>query len=305
MNTSQKDQETKKTMVGLNVALAVALTAALSVIALYFFNFPDGLSKENDKWGTFGDFFGGTVNPILGFISFIALITTIRLQLQELSQTRAELKRSADAQQSTEKHLEKQSATMEKQQLENSFHSLLIHHNSLIRELSQPLKSIPMKIRNHPGYYERSNGEINPSSIEFIRDFCLEHRNIEGAAHEVLYLEPILNNYIDVLLVLLDFIEEKGTLKENETTELTNSEESISKSLGTVLSAFITNDMRLILATYSSIEAEEKNKKLHYHLEKFKMLTGLKKTYCPYSDELVKRYPKNFLTDAVTDNQRP
>jgi len=35
------------------------------------------------NWGVFGDYFGGVVNPLLGFISFIALIYTIYVQIMQ------------------------------------------------------------------------------------------------------------------------------------------------------------------------------------------------------------------------------
>jgi len=54
-----------------------------------------GLMPEN--LSEFGDFFGGTLGPIFSLISFMALLYTIILQQKELSLTRAEMKRSADA----------------------------------------------------------------------------------------------------------------------------------------------------------------------------------------------------------------
>lgn len=46
----------------------------------YLYKIP--LSKENDDWGTFGDFFGGVMNPILGFINLFLLSTTLSLQIK-------------------------------------------------------------------------------------------------------------------------------------------------------------------------------------------------------------------------------
>lgn len=46
----------------------------------YLYKIP--LSKENGDWGTFGDFFGGVMNPILGFINLFLLSTTLSLQIK-------------------------------------------------------------------------------------------------------------------------------------------------------------------------------------------------------------------------------
>ena len=44
----------------------------------YLYKIP--LSKENSDWGTFGDFFGGVMNPILGFINLLLLTKTLASQ---------------------------------------------------------------------------------------------------------------------------------------------------------------------------------------------------------------------------------
>lgn len=53
---------------------------------------------DSDKWGAFGDFFGGILNPIVAFAAFYWLTQSVKLQKQELFETRLELKKSADAQ---------------------------------------------------------------------------------------------------------------------------------------------------------------------------------------------------------------
>jgi hypothetical protein len=60
------------------------------------------------SYGTFGDFFGGILNPILTFLTFLGLLITIVLQKKELALTRQELHTSALA-------LSQQVETQEKQ----------------------------------------------------------------------------------------------------------------------------------------------------------------------------------------------
>jgi hypothetical protein len=89
--------DSKKLINWLSLILTAAVIAIGAVFWLYFTNFTGELSKKNDVWGTFGDFIGGTLNPILSFLALIALLLTIILQSRELEATRDELKRSASA----------------------------------------------------------------------------------------------------------------------------------------------------------------------------------------------------------------
>ena len=77
------------------------LIGAVSVIVVTFtsffaFRFP--ISSSPAEWGQMGDFFGGMLNPILAFASFIALLYTIRIQSEELKLTREEFAKSVEAQ---------------------------------------------------------------------------------------------------------------------------------------------------------------------------------------------------------------
>ena len=56
------------------------------------------LSKSNDKWGTFGDHFGGILNPVIAAFAFYLIAKTYELQKRELEATRSLLKVSTDAQ---------------------------------------------------------------------------------------------------------------------------------------------------------------------------------------------------------------
>ncbi|GJL56448.1 MAG: hypothetical protein NPIRA02_35800 [Nitrospirales bacterium] len=81
-------------------------TIGLCVVGvLYFLNFQGQLSSEHERWGTFGDFIGGTLNPILSFLALIALLLTIVLQNRELEATRQELSESRQTAQKQVAHL--------------------------------------------------------------------------------------------------------------------------------------------------------------------------------------------------------
>ena len=86
------------------------------------------LSKGSVSAGEFGDFFGGVLNPFLTFITFMGLLITIILQQSELSESRKELKRSADA-------LLKQNATIEQQKYESTFFNAMSLRADLVQSI--------------------------------------------------------------------------------------------------------------------------------------------------------------------------
>lgn len=53
-------------------------------------------ASEIGDWGTFGDFIGGTLNPIIGFISILLLFATWKLTRKTLDFTKQELRNSND-----------------------------------------------------------------------------------------------------------------------------------------------------------------------------------------------------------------
>lgn len=84
-------------MGSLAVVLAYfALTLSALVYIVWFYLLSDQtLSREAADWGSFGDFFGGTVGPFIGFASIILLVETLRLQRRGLEEQREHLEAAA------------------------------------------------------------------------------------------------------------------------------------------------------------------------------------------------------------------
>lgn len=78
----------------------IAVLLTLILLGIYFGNFKVFLGNnvfgDNNAFGTFGDFLGGALNPILGFLTVWLLITSIRFQMEELRYTRVEIQESTD-----------------------------------------------------------------------------------------------------------------------------------------------------------------------------------------------------------------
>lgn len=82
--------------------------------------------------GPIGDFFGGMLNPILSFCTFMALLMTIVLQQKELSLTRKELSETQKATRDSARALEEQSKSIKLQNFENTFFKMLDLHNKIV-----------------------------------------------------------------------------------------------------------------------------------------------------------------------------
>ena len=80
------------------ILLGLVISVAISSITIYVNHFDGGLSSEHQRWGTFGDYFGGILNPIVALSAFILLAISIRIQKEELSETRNVLEESNKAQ---------------------------------------------------------------------------------------------------------------------------------------------------------------------------------------------------------------
>ncbi|SEU10236.1 hypothetical protein [Pseudomonas graminis] len=62
-------------------AALIAVLAIVGVAGKYISVFSFQVLNDQEKWGQFGDYFGGVLNPILSFFAFVALLVTFRFQL--------------------------------------------------------------------------------------------------------------------------------------------------------------------------------------------------------------------------------
>ena len=109
--------------IGIWILLAIAVLSTGGILISGYRNV-----ETFKSLGSWGDFTGGLLNPILTFITFLAVLLTLWLQRQELILTRDEMIRSADA-------LERQDSSLKKQSFENTFFEMLRLHNSIIESI--------------------------------------------------------------------------------------------------------------------------------------------------------------------------
>ncbi len=105
--------------------LLMGIAAACVVLFSYYGKFGGMLSKHHDVWGQFGDFVGGSLNPLFAFLSFVALLMTLLIQNKELTISSDELKKSTEA-------LTQQSKALDLQNFERTFFELVRLHHELV-----------------------------------------------------------------------------------------------------------------------------------------------------------------------------
>ena len=72
------------------ITLILILFLIISVFSSYILNFNNGISNEQAIWGSFGDYIGGILNPLLTFITIIYLIKSHSLQQAETKEIQKE-----------------------------------------------------------------------------------------------------------------------------------------------------------------------------------------------------------------------
>ena len=81
-----------------------ALATLLSYVAWFWCVKRLPLADSGGTWGTFGDFIGGVLNPVVAYAAFYWLTQSVRLQKQELTETRLALRDAATSQAETAAH---------------------------------------------------------------------------------------------------------------------------------------------------------------------------------------------------------
>ncbi len=180
-----------------------AVAAFLIILGLYIAYFKN-LSVTNDSatWGTFGDYLGGTLNPIISFLALIGLLYTIHQQAQEMQATRDELERTAEQQ-------SRQSEIFNLQQFESTFFSLLEQHNKVVERIE--VESIYEELHN---IYNKKIDKI------ITREPSEELSNSHAIKSINQHYE--LKSYFNLLFQILKFI----SISLSKNSESNNSEDS-------------------------------------------------------------------------------
>lgn len=94
---------------GFAIAGGIAFLAVVGAYAMRFYR--EGISNNPEDWSRFGEYIGGVAGTLLALFTLIVLVSTLLVQAAQLVDTRTELQR--------------QSASIAKQNFENTFFRLL------------------------------------------------------------------------------------------------------------------------------------------------------------------------------------
>ncbi|MGY6434471.1 hypothetical protein ACXIUX_22935 [Vibrio parahaemolyticus] len=91
---SKKNQDPTRGFTALTKYLPIVIVVIiLCILTIYFSKF-NGEMGDQAIFGAFGDFVGGTLNPILSFITILLLVYSLRFQIEELTYTRKEIEKT-------------------------------------------------------------------------------------------------------------------------------------------------------------------------------------------------------------------
>jgi hypothetical protein len=87
------------------------------------------------KVSNFANFVYGTTAPLLTFISFLAVVITVRTQKEQLELQNQQLINSMKEMQETRKDMERQNKTLSVQRFENTFFQMVNLHNQIVQAM--------------------------------------------------------------------------------------------------------------------------------------------------------------------------
>lgn len=167
--------------------VAVLFGIGLVVLGFYLYKFHHGLSNDNGDWGTFGDYVGGILNPVIAGFAFYLIAKTYELQKTELEATRSLLEVSTKVQ---------------KEQIKLAALTALLNSNLtriglLKSEKAELLKTMPLlqqnRYKSSPIKPSVKQPSIDGELVEMTKSVLekLEERDFEGSNDEKMQLREI------------------------------------------------------------------------------------------------------------------
>ena len=167
-NVNRNADRGRSVYVSVIVAIALVLTFAGGC---YVYQFGGALSESHSRWGEFGDYLGGVLNPIFALIALMVLLYTVHLQTRELHLSTNELRNSASA-------LREQSRSLQHQNFERTFFEMIQLHCSIIEDLDL-----------------RKGNVVTASGRDCFRVFCRRLRIVYDRVQETRPLDKVRSAY--------------------------------------------------------------------------------------------------------------
>ncbi|EOX4797693.1 TPA: putative phage abortive infection protein [Vibrio diabolicus] len=230
-----ENKELKKLNRDVNVSLRFAIGAFVLLVGGYTFWFwiynDIPLSTDSSLWGTFGDFVGGILNPMIAFLAFYWLTKSVKIQKTELEATKLVLAE-------TEKATKEQAITQEKKRFEDTFHSLLSQLNTISEQITHQhvLHNKPQESK-----LEKLHSRIIKNTNHDVQ-YCSEQMRIHDA--ECSHYFRVLYQILMFVAMKHDFDNPPESFEEAMERERTESE----KFYANIVRSFVNMDATRLLA---------------------------------------------------------
>ncbi|WP_345858713.1 hypothetical protein [Shewanella algae] len=166
-----------------NLGWFIIIPALFAVIflTLYFVNFNGSFGNQGD-FGTFGDFIGGTLNPILGFATVFLLVLSLRKQSKELTLSREELALTRQELSET-----KQEAALSRRAMEEQVNHL--KQEAKLNEFVRMLSDLRSQFLNCTNKSADMNAEVKHSLLKTCEAFKIRPK-AQYTIEELVYNSP-------------------------------------------------------------------------------------------------------------------
>ena len=250
----------------------IAVAAFIFVLERYINNFKTfPIANDSATWGTFGDYLGGTLNPIISFLALIGLLYTIHQQAQEMQATREELKQAAEQQRQQVEQQSRQSEIFNLQQFESTFFSLLEQHNKIIENLVgakiSDLTNTTIDEKFNIDCYIKDNIRQNTLLKQY---FIILFQILKFIS---LSLSKDIEGKTDNKITINDFSHDNQQSREKLSNHYINPQEKIYSN---ILRSFIPNDiLKLLILNCLSLDKDPKE----HNIKTFYNFQGLLNRY--------------------------
>ncbi|HDI2820668.1 TPA: putative phage abortive infection protein [Acinetobacter baumannii] len=186
----------------MNFSIALAVSIFLIVLGLYFYKFGDmTLAETKADWGTFGDFVGGLLNPTIAALALYWLISSVKLQIEELKETNKALSETVET-------AKKQQNQVSLQNFESLFFQLLKNKTEVTKDI------VLIGQQYNTSYYFKSDSFSGKDAFKG----CIHHfkSSQKDKVWEDYYREELLDyfgSYFRVCYQIVKIIDQNESLK--------------------------------------------------------------------------------------------
>ncbi|PST95726.1 hypothetical protein C9I87_08750 [Photobacterium iliopiscarium] len=271
MSTKEKEDDLKDLQKKIRFSTIIAIIIVTTVFSSYigYLGIYKDLQISSDSgiWGTFGDFIGGLLNPIIAGLAFYWLTQSVLIQKKELSETQNVLKETEN--------------TQKKQRFENSFFALLEQMNSVYNKLDTQIASN----KNHGNNYNIPNFTVIDRSIleELYISVFPYNRNTKDIEESYLTLQrndSNISHYFRIIYQILKFILSNydGNYNNGQSFDslLSRPVTETEKFYSNIVRSFLSNEVTKLLAI-NCIDLDQNDIIYHLNRSDHLRLTNYKK----------------------------